>query len=403
MDEFTEVTSNGWFGRIGESIKGILIGLVMFIAAFPLTWWNEGRAVTRTRSLDEGAAAMITGDISRVDSSNEGKLVYVAGKVETIEPLTDEYFDVKADALVIRRKVEMYQWKEDEKREKHKKIGGGEETVTTYSYKTAWDEDVVNSGHFRQSSTHVNPNSMPVHSERIDAKSAKLGAFTLDEGAILHLAGWTPLEVIEGHERFDFHHRIIPNGIAGGVRGIYKGSDPDNPQVGDIRVTFDQIVPGPFSFVAKQTGDGLKQYDTKAGSPIMLVETGIQPAQAMFKKAHDQNTMLTWILRAVGFILMTLGLNLVLRPISTVLDVIPLLGNVAEMGILLVSGLLSLLLTSVTIAGAWLFYRPLVGVAMLVAAGAAIFMLKRRKDAVPARAAVAPPAPPSAMPPPPPA
>ena len=396
MDEFTEVTSTGWLGRVGESIKGILIGIVLFGAAFPLTWWNEGRAVTRTRSLEEGAAAMITGDVSRVDSGNEGKLVYVAGNVEVVAPLEDDYFDVKVDALSVKRKVEMFQWKENEKREEKKKLGGGKETVTTYSYSLGWDDDVIDSARFRQASSHQNPNSMPVHSTRFDAKNAKLGAFTLDESMTTRLSGWTPLDVTAGHERFGFKHQVIPNGAVSSARGLYRGSDPDNPQVGDIRVTFEQIVPGPFSFIAKQTGTGLHEYATQAGSPILLVETGIQPAQSMFKKAHDANTLLTWLLRAAGLFVMTLGLSLVLRPLSTVLDVVPLLGNVAEMGIFLVSGLVSLVLTAMTIGAAWMFYRPLVGIAMLIAAVGAVVMLKKRKDAAPARVAAMPPPPPPA-------
>src|SRR5205814_1196201 len=125
-----------------------------------------------------------------------------------------------------------------------------------------------------------------------------------------------------------------------------------------------------------------------------------QPAAAMFKKAHEANSVLTWLLRAAGWLVMAIGMSLVLKPLSTVLDVIPLLGNVAEMGVIFVCGLLSLVFTSITIALAWLWYRPLIGVAMLVAAAGAIYLLRQRKAAVPARAM--PPPAPMAMPPPPP-
>ena len=30
-DSFTEVTSRSWFGRMGESIKGVIVGLVLFV------------------------------------------------------------------------------------------------------------------------------------------------------------------------------------------------------------------------------------------------------------------------------------------------------------------------------------------------------------------------------------
>ena len=55
MDEFSEVTTVSWFSRIKESVKSVLVGVLLFCASFPLLWWNEGRAVQTARSLDEGS------------------------------------------------------------------------------------------------------------------------------------------------------------------------------------------------------------------------------------------------------------------------------------------------------------------------------------------------------------
>ena len=44
-DTFTEVTSRSWISRIGQSIVGVLIGLVMVIASIVVLFWNEGRAI----------------------------------------------------------------------------------------------------------------------------------------------------------------------------------------------------------------------------------------------------------------------------------------------------------------------------------------------------------------------
>ena len=44
-DRFTEVTQQSWFSRITGAVKGILVGLVLFVVSFPLLFWNEGRAV----------------------------------------------------------------------------------------------------------------------------------------------------------------------------------------------------------------------------------------------------------------------------------------------------------------------------------------------------------------------
>ena len=61
-DSFTETSSRSWISRIGDSIKGVLFGLLMIAGSTVLLFWNEGRAVQTMRSLEEGAAVVV--DIS---------------------------------------------------------------------------------------------------------------------------------------------------------------------------------------------------------------------------------------------------------------------------------------------------------------------------------------------------
>ena len=114
-DTFTEVTNESWFSRIGSAITGIIIGFVLFIIAFPVLFWNEGRAVKRYKTLNEGAGSVLSLPEARVLPENEGKLVHVFGKAVTDEIVTDTEFEVAVNAIKLKRKVEMYQWKESKK------------------------------------------------------------------------------------------------------------------------------------------------------------------------------------------------------------------------------------------------------------------------------------------------
>jgi hypothetical protein len=58
-DTYTETTTKGWSTRIGESIKGILFGIVLIGLSCMLLFWNEGRAVQTTKSLNEGAGLVV--------------------------------------------------------------------------------------------------------------------------------------------------------------------------------------------------------------------------------------------------------------------------------------------------------------------------------------------------------
>ena len=68
----TEVSQVSWFSRLGGAFKGILFGIILFLLAIPLLFWNEGRAVKRARALTKGAAAVVSVQPDAVQPENEG-------------------------------------------------------------------------------------------------------------------------------------------------------------------------------------------------------------------------------------------------------------------------------------------------------------------------------------------
>src|SRR5215467_8408303 len=185
-DTYTETTQKGWTTRIGESIKGVVTGFVLVaLSGFGL-FWNEGRAVQTEKSLAEGAALVITVDASRVDPANEGKLVHVTGEMKAGIKPSDPEFGVSAEGLRLVRTAEMYQWKEEKKTETRKNVGGGEETVTTYSYVQGWSESPIDSRDFRVPDGHSNP-PMRYRSAQFAAGEVTLGAFRPGEPIVRQL------------------------------------------------------------------------------------------------------------------------------------------------------------------------------------------------------------------------
>ena len=55
--------------------------------------------------------------------------------------LIDSIFGVSVQGMQLKRKVEFYQWTERSSTQKRQKLGGGEETVTTYTYEQAWQAE----------------------------------------------------------------------------------------------------------------------------------------------------------------------------------------------------------------------------------------------------------------------
>jgi hypothetical protein len=397
-DSFTETTSQGWGGRIGDSIKGILVGLVLFVASFVLLFWNEGRAVTEAKTLEEGAAGVVDVSPDKVDAGNDKKLVHVTGPAATAETLTDGQFGIEASAIKLARKVQMYQWKEDSQSKTTKKTGGGEETTTTYTYTKDWNSQLIDSGKFKKPDGHANPAAMQFESDTRVAKAVTLGAFTLTPGIIGDMSNFEKREVkpadleklpadVKGKARIAAGEFYIAAGAAAapapaaaGPESTPAASQPAAAaaQIGDVRIAFEVVMPGTFSVIARQVGSTFEPYTAKTGKTIQLIAPGTQSAAGMFAAEMASSRNLTWILRAVGFLAMFIGLSMVFKPLSVLADVLPFLGDLVGMGTGLVAFVLAVVLSLITIAIAWVVVRPVVGIAMLAGAAVLIVLFVRR-------------------------
>ncbi|BBE73337.1 TMEM43 family protein [Oharaeibacter diazotrophicus] len=376
-DRFTEVTSVSWFGRLKRSVGGVVFGLLLLVVATIGLFWNEGRAVTTARSLAEGKGLVVSVDAGTIDRANEGRLVHVAAPVTLDGEVADDVFPVRAAAIRLVRRVEMYQWRQSSQSETRKTLGGGEETVTTYSYDKVWQEGRIDSSDFREPSGHDNP-SLPVESRTVSAASARLGAFRIDEGVLDQVGSERPLAVDAA--RADDFAAALGDGRRARVVGgeVRIGTDPDRPAVGDLRIRFATVPPGPVSAIGRQTGDGLSAYQTESGDALLMAEDGTVAADVMFAHAESANTTLTWVIRLVGVLATWIGFALVLGPLSVVFDVIPFLGSLVGFGTGLVAAVLTAVTAPVVIAVAWFWYRPLVSLAVLAVAGLLVAFLMWR-------------------------
>eukprot|EP01032_Pedospumella_encystans_P001389 gene1389-1605_t len=172
-------TSTSWFSRLGGALTGAIFGLVLLIVAIVALFWNEGRSVATYKSLVEGQSIVVTADASRIDPALEGKLVHIESDVAPAADVVDADTGITASgAIGLARQVEMYQWVEEKSSKTEKKLGGGEETVTTYSYSKEWSDKTQDSSTFQEPAGHENPEFWLPSSETLVEK-AQLGAFSV--------------------------------------------------------------------------------------------------------------------------------------------------------------------------------------------------------------------------------
>ena len=388
----TETTTESWGSRLGSSIRGVVIGLGLFIAGFPVLFWNEGDSVKTARAIDEGEGACISVESNaNVDPEMNGKLVHMSGKADTKDVLTDDMFGVSATAIRLERQVEMYQWIEESRTQEKKKLGGSVEKVTTYTYKKDWSSQAIDSSGFKEAG-HDNPGSMEFESDKMYASNVSFGAFRLSEGQI---------ERIGSAQNYKFPTNFtckvdrvkvvgttiyVPNAETRS-NALNNRDVASQTRVGDMRVTFRVVYPHDISIIAKQQGDTFTNYTAKNGKKLNYLEEGIKDAAEMFQTARTNNAIMTWLVRIGGFLLMFIGLSMVFKPLSVLADVLPILGDIVEMGMGLVAGLIALICSLVTIAIAWLFYRPILGGILLAVAAFFTWKLIQKRKAAKAAAA----------------
>ena len=499
----TETTVESWGSRLGSSMKGVLFGFVLVLASIALLFWNEGRTVNRAKALNEGASAVITVDAAKVDPQNDGKLVCVAGEVATADVLEDLKFGVSVNAIKLVRKVESFQWKQNEQSTTKRGSGGSQETTTTYTYEKVWSPDLIDSSAFKEAG-HENPATRPVDGAEFVASNVSLGAFRLSADLISRLgpakafvppvpeaapapveaaaptaapapaqtvaptaapapaetvaptAAPAPVEAAAPTAAPAPVETVAPTAAPAPVEtvvevpqtvaqdaisvaptaaapqtisvapaaptqaisvaqpaaapqtatvapaqtisiaaepaptaefkrtetGFYFGADPNAPQIGDVRVTFEIVeAPRPASVVSQQNGDSFVPYQAKTGA-VELLSNKIDTAEAMFAQAKRGNATTGWILRLVGFAMMFFGFGAIFKPLDVLADFVPFLGSLVGLGTGLVSFALSLCASLTTIAIAWLWFRPLIAIPLLIAAvGSLVWLFVKAKGA----------------------
>ena len=422
---YQEVTTTGYGTRVGNSFKAIGSGILLFIVGTCVLWWNEGRAVKTEKMLDEAGSAYVEMENpSKKDASLEGELICGTALATTEDSLSDQQFGIGAKAISLRRSVEYYQWVEHAEEKKGDKLGGKEVTTTTYTYSKEWVSRPIESGQFKDPA-YQNKNMVLTTVEDAEqyAENVSWGAYKLNESLIHSISSREgldlaiaedllkqmdksaqtayerfygvkkqpveqPVETVvlsdsakavadslkavndsineamakaENKKDFEYIHQ------AGNV--LYYGRVPGSPEVGDVRVTFEKVVPAKVTVMAVVDGDSFKPFKAKNGKRFQTLVMGKKSGDEIIEAEKEANNMWTWALRILGVLLVIGGLKGIFGFIETILKVVPFIAGIFGWGVGLVCTIVGVAWSLIVIAIAWLFYRPLLGISLLVLAG----------------------------------
>ena len=434
---YQEVTKTSYGSRLGNSLRGIITGLILFVAATALLWWNEGRAVKTSKMLKDSAKECVdVADVSTVDPALNGKLIHATAVAKTDEILTDPDYGVSVNAIRLVRNVEYYQWVEHAQEKKEDKLGGKEVTTTTYTYTKEWVSRPIESAQFKDPAYQKkNMVLTTVEDAEQYAENVSWGAYQLNENLIHRISSSEGVDLAlaedllkqfdkstqTAYERFygvqkntqqpaqqpaisDSVKALLPDSVKAVLDSLqavndsinkameaaenkkdleyvhqannvlYFGRVPGSPEVGDVRVTFEKVVPAKVTVMAVVDGNTFKPFKAKNGKRFQTLVMGQKSGDEIIDAEKEANNMILWFLRIVGILMVIGGLKGIFGFIETIFKVVPFVAGIFGWGIGIVCTVIGIAWSLIVIAIAWLFYRPLLGISLLVLAGFLIWV-----------------------------
>ena len=375
---------------------------------------------------------------NKKDASLEGELICGTAMATTEDSLTDAQFGIGAKAISLRRNVEYYQWVEHVSETKKDKLGGSEEITKEYTYTKEWVSRPVESAQFMDPVyQNKNMVLATYDDEELYAENVSWGTYKLTESLIHRISSSEGLELAmtedllkqldkstqTAYERFygvqkqqptqqPVQQPAIPDSIKALLSDsakavldsiqavndsinkamanaenkkdleyvhqasnvLYFGRVPGSPEVGDVRVTFEKVVPAKVTVMAVVDGDSFKSYKSKNGKRFERLVMGKKSGDEIVDSDKDANSMFTWILRLVGILMVIGGLKGIFGFIETILKVVPFIAGIFGWGVGVICTVVGIVWSLIVIAIAWLFYRPLLAICLLAIAAFLIWV-----------------------------
>lgn len=421
----TTRTSTGTSNEDKYGIGAFVAGCIMIPFSLVLLWKNEKKQVTYAKLVAVAKEECTTVEADSPDEANNYNLVHVTGTTENAEDITDHSFGCSvANSYRLVRTVEMYQWKETKTTTKN-----GDEETTVTEYDQGWFEYPISSSNFDDQDGHENPsNEWPFKSETIDAQTVTMGKFRLNSTQVKTLGGQrdeslefendgedvinTTADALAAKEFANFELRD-------GYLYSSTSANDESQHIGQYRVKFHYNQCGTATVMAQQIQDNEDGFtfrkwnpekrnveygqstdaemDSTWGSPLCcyiclcvnccmgalfeevvdVARDGQLSSSVYFEEQDNMVDNMKYI-RPLGIFLCIFGHYLLFSPIIKLLDMIPfvgwLLSGLVAVAAIIFAIVVGLTLSVLTIAIAWVFFRPLIGIPLLLIVAASIYL-----------------------------
>lgn len=347
--------SQGFFSmsNLKSGCIGAGFGLICFIASFFVLFINEANYVKNINMAQFMKKNVVS--VSTLSQENNGKLIHYTGVIKTNDIYSDEYIRINTPA--IDRKVEMLQWQEIVRKDPNT-------DAKKYTYEKEWSEREISSEFFRNGNNEKYKNPpMQIKSKKFRANEAELGEFTLGRELVRKLRPEQDVILNQLSQKYQINDGSI----------IYIKNPQRSDGIGDLQISYKYIPTNTnISVIAAQSNKSLTVFKNQKHN-IALTQTGTYSAKEMISNFEQQKKLAVNIFRILGCILMLIGISILISPITTMLSFIPIIGRIGNNAIGLLVALLTVTLSAITIAVAWISVRPIIAIPVILLAAYGIY------------------------------
>lgn len=248
----------------------ITIFYILLLVFCALLGFNEKKLINNLIDTETERSNLTNISNDTVNDLYNDTLVCVNGKLNINGNLNDNDFGVSVKTSKLVRIVEMYQWKE-----------------VNNKYKQVWSSELYNIS----DNEYNNPDTMPYSSTTYYASDVMLGEFRLSFEQI------DSLETNKFFNDYDYE-KISGLGYTISDNYITNSNDINNPNIGDIRISFKYNDYEDVTVLATQNNNTFDTYITSKGEELNMVVEGIKEGEDLL----NLNPLLVWTTRIISII-----------------------------------------------------------------------------------------------------
>jgi Transmembrane protein 43 len=386
---YQETTVVSWGRSLLGSLIALFFGVLLFFGSFVLLFANEGSIdVSRLAR----SAEVITATTPAAQTGD--KMVALTGTIGSSQPLGDNLYLKPGAYITLVRTVEMFAWKQTVSTRTQRNFGGSETQVKTYRYTHEWTDKPEDSSLYKEPN-YINP-PKPIENQILKVPAAQIGAYTLDMANLNEIVNF-PYSCTTNARRYTSINSngislppndrlnltpqmLLPSETKAIGSYLFQGAGtPQVPKVGDLRICYAALPTGSTVTVFGQLQENrLTPMPYQDQAFFRLAYGSREPAIADLRSEY---LGWLWFFRLLGFVLMWGGLLLLAEPISVLLSVVPLLGDLVDLFTGVASFAIAVVLSFVTIVVSSLVHQPIVLVGSVVVTLIVLFIGKMLRRA----------------------